>query len=157
MSFNPDFSKQVQEVICSRKTNKVYHSPLIINNSTITQTYHKHLHVILDSRLTLNDLLHSVLSKTNKAVGLRKLQNILPKPALMTIYKVFVSYFLTKDARSWTIWTKLIPKYLNLICQIWQTKLLFGKSYFKDKSNILILEATVDYMLSKIRFDKPFF
>ena len=100
MSFNPDFSKQAQEVICSRKTNKVYHSPLIINNSTITQTYHKHLHVIFDSRLTLNDLLHSVLSKTNKAVGLRKLQNILSKPALMTIYKVFVSYFLTKDARS---------------------------------------------------------
>ena len=36
-------------------------------------------------------------------------------------------------------------------------KLLFGKSYFKNKSNILILEATVDYILSKIRFDKPFF
>ena len=131
MSFNPDFSKQAQEVICSRKTNKVYHSPLIINNSTITQTY-KHLHVILDSRLTLNDLLHSVLSKTNKAVGLRKLQNILPKPALMTIYKVFVSYFLTKDARSWTIWTKLIPKYLNLICQIWQ------KNFFSENHTLKI-------------------
>ena len=35
MSFNPDPSKQTQEVIFSLKTNKVYHTPLSLNNSTV--------------------------------------------------------------------------------------------------------------------------
>ena len=34
ISFNPDSLKQAQEVIFSRKINKVYHSPLLFNNST---------------------------------------------------------------------------------------------------------------------------
>ena len=92
MGFYPDSSKQAQKVIYSRNTNKVYHSSLAFNNSTATQTTsQKHLSVILDSRSALNDHLNSVLSKTNKAIGLLwKLQNILPKPVLMTIYKAFV-------------------------------------------------------------------
>ena len=86
MSFNPDSSKQIQEVICSRKTNKVYHSPLNFNISTVTQaTSQKCVSVIVDSRLTFNGHLNSVLIKTNKAIRLLcKLLNILPKPALIT-------------------------------------------------------------------------
>ena len=85
----PDTSKHVT---CSRKTNKVYHSPFIFNDSSVTQiTFQKHLSVTFDSRLTFNDCLNTVLRKTNKTIGLLcKLQNILPKPALMTIYKAFV-------------------------------------------------------------------
>ena len=90
MSFNSGSSKPAQEVICNRKTNKLYHSPLIFSNSTVTQTSQKHLRVTLDSRVTFNDHLNSVLSKTNKVIGLlRKLQNILLKPELITIYKDF--------------------------------------------------------------------
>ena len=37
MSFNPDPSKQPQEVIFSRKINKVYNAPLLFNNSTVQQ------------------------------------------------------------------------------------------------------------------------
>ena len=37
MSFNPDPSKQAQEVIFSRKINNVHHPPLLFNNSTIQQ------------------------------------------------------------------------------------------------------------------------
>ena len=37
MSFNPDPSKQPQEVIFSRKINKVYHAPLLFNNPTVQQ------------------------------------------------------------------------------------------------------------------------
>ena len=68
-----------------------------------------------------------------------------------------VPYFLTKDAPSWTIWTELVPKYLNLTCQIWQTIFSFGKPSFSDKINILILDATIDYILSTKRFDKPLY
>ena len=35
MSLNPDPSKQAQEVIFSRKINKVFHPPLLFNNSTV--------------------------------------------------------------------------------------------------------------------------
>ena len=37
LSFNPDQSKQAQEVIFSRKINKVYLPSLLFNNSTIQQ------------------------------------------------------------------------------------------------------------------------
>ena len=37
MSFNSDRSKQAQEVIFSRKINKVHHPPLLFSNSTIQQ------------------------------------------------------------------------------------------------------------------------
>ena len=49
MSFNPDPSKQAQEVIFSRKTKKVNHSHLILNNIAVTHAaFQKHLGVILD-------------------------------------------------------------------------------------------------------------
>ena len=37
LSFNPDPSKQAQEAIFSGNMNKVYHSPLLFNNSTVQQ------------------------------------------------------------------------------------------------------------------------
>ena len=68
----------------SRKTNKIYHSPPIFNNSTVTQTRsQKYLCDILDSRLTFSDHLNSALSKTNKAIELlRKLQNIFSRTSI---------------------------------------------------------------------------
>ena len=38
MSFNPDPSKQAQEVIFSRKTKKEYHPPLAFNNNNALET-----------------------------------------------------------------------------------------------------------------------
>ena len=38
MSFNPDPSKQAQEVIFSRKTKKEYHPPLAFNNNNVSET-----------------------------------------------------------------------------------------------------------------------
>ena len=92
MSFNPDPNKQAQEVIFSRKTKKVHHPPLAFSKSNVSQSaYQKHLGVILDASLSFDEHLISVQSKTNKTIGLlRKLQNILPRQALITIYKVFV-------------------------------------------------------------------
>ena len=47
--------------------------------------------MILDASLSFDEYLINVQSKTNKAIGLlRKLQNTLPRQALVTIYKAFI-------------------------------------------------------------------
>ena len=51
MSFNPDPNKQTHEVICSRKTKKEYHPPLVFNNNNVSETNsQEHLGVALDNR-----------------------------------------------------------------------------------------------------------
>ena len=53
MNFNPNPTKQAQEVIFSHKTKKLPHPLLVFNNANVTQTIHqKHLGIILDSKLT---------------------------------------------------------------------------------------------------------
>ena len=52
MSFNPDTSKQAQEVIFSRKIRKPNHPVSILNNNHVIQTsYQKHLGLTLDENL----------------------------------------------------------------------------------------------------------
>ena len=51
--------------------------------------------VILDVKLTFEEHLKNVFNKTNKTIGLlRKLSNLLPRQALVTIYKAFVRPYL---------------------------------------------------------------
>ena len=38
MSFNPDTSKQAQEIIFCRKNKKIFHPLLRFNNSIVSQT-----------------------------------------------------------------------------------------------------------------------
>ena len=92
MSFNPDPNKQAQEVIFSRKLKKFYHLSLSFNNNNVSQaSSQKRLELTLDNRLTFDEHLTNVSNKISKAIGLlRKLQNILPRPALLTIYKCFI-------------------------------------------------------------------
>ena len=92
MNFNPDPTKQAQEVISSCKTKKLPHPPLVFNNTNVTQSiYQKHLGIILDSKLTFENHINMVTTKINKTIGLlRKLQNLLPRTNLIKIYKAFV-------------------------------------------------------------------
>ena len=92
INFNPDPTKQAQEVIFSRKTKKLPHPPLVFNNTNVTQSiYQKHLGIILDSKLTFENHVNMVTTKINKTIGLlRKLKNLLPRTALIKIYKAFV-------------------------------------------------------------------
>ena len=92
MSFSPGPSKQAQEVIFSRKMKKLPHPSLIFNNNNVLQTSsQKHLDVTLDFKLTFDEHLNDVLNKVNKTIGLlRKLQNLLSRSTLITIYKAFV-------------------------------------------------------------------
>ena len=92
IEFNPDPTKQAQEVIFSRKTKKLPHPPLVFNNANVIQSiYQKHLGIILGSKLTFENHINMVTTKTNKTIGIiRKLQILLPRTALIKIYKAFV-------------------------------------------------------------------
>ena len=60
------------------------------NNKANLTTIHKHLGMIFDSKLNVDQHLKSVLKKISKPVGLlRKFQGTLPRTSLITIYKSF--------------------------------------------------------------------
>ena len=65
---------------------------LIINDIPVKRVpFHKHLGLILDSKLDFNEHINTVLSKVNKMITLlRKFQHILPRHSLSTIYKTFI-------------------------------------------------------------------
>ena len=69
MSFKPDPNKQAQEVIFSRKLNKPNHPSLNFNNTIVIQSKnHKHLGMILDTKLDFQDYLPaSVQEKQGRA------------------------------------------------------------------------------------------
>ena len=92
MSFNPDISKQVHEAIFSRKRSVLSHPNLTFNNIPVAQTNsQKHLGMQLDKKLNFEEQLKKVESNVNKTIGIiRKLQNVRPRSALLTIYKSFI-------------------------------------------------------------------
>ena len=55
-NFIPDFSKQTQEVVFTRKNIKRDHPQLLFNNNPVIQTnMQKHLGKLLDTKLNFND------------------------------------------------------------------------------------------------------
>ena len=92
MSFSPDRTKKIQEVVFSRKIKKPLHIPLNFNNTIVKQTvFQTHLGLILDNQLSFEEHLKTIYNKANKTIGLiRKLRNSLPIPSLMTLYKSFI-------------------------------------------------------------------
>ena len=56
MSFNPDKSKQAQEVILSHKTQRVIHPPAVFNNMpAVCSSCQKHLGIYLDEKLNFSN------------------------------------------------------------------------------------------------------
>ena len=92
MSFNHDPSKQAQEVIFSRKHQKMSHPSVYFNNNPIESvSSQKHLGMILDSKLNFQEHIKNIITKVNKTAGLlQKLQNVLSRESLLTIFKSFV-------------------------------------------------------------------
>ena len=92
MSFNPDVSKQAQEVVFSHKSHKLADPPVIFNNVPVKRcSIQKHLVIHLDEKLNFNLHVIEKITKANKGIGvIKKLNNTLPRDALLTIYKSFV-------------------------------------------------------------------
>ena len=60
------------------------------NNSVSDSNSQKQLSIALDNRLSFEEHLTMILNNVSKIRGLlRKLHNILPRPALLTMYKHF--------------------------------------------------------------------
>ena len=89
MRFNPDPSKQAQEVTFRRKGLSI---PLTFNNNIVYQaTSQIHLGIILDNLLSFEEHLRLGFSKINRTIGLlSNLQCLIPRSALFAIYKTFV-------------------------------------------------------------------
>ena len=100
MKFNPDLKKQAQEVIFSRKINKIDHLPLHFNQNLVkSSSTHKHLDkqtsqtssMILDTILKFNLHLKNVQNTVIKTIGLLcKVQNTLPRTSLIAIFRSFI-------------------------------------------------------------------
>ena len=87
MEFNPDLSKQAQEVIFSRKTAKLTHPTVFFNDVKVTSSSsQKHIGMYLDEKLNFNHCIKQKLSKALKGSGvIKKVSNILSQSSLLTI------------------------------------------------------------------------
>ena len=92
MLFNPDVTKQAQEVIFSRKSKKKDHTVVYFNDSPVAKaSCQKHLGMHLDEKLNFSTHIKEKIAKANKGIGIiRKLAYYLPRQSLITIYKSFV-------------------------------------------------------------------
>ena len=90
MSFNPDISKQSQEITFLKKNLDVSHT-LFNKTPVVVCSYQKHLGVFLDKKLNFQHHIKENIAKASKGIGfIKKLNNVLPRNALLTIYKSFV-------------------------------------------------------------------
>ena len=92
MIFNPDASKQVQEVVFFRNENASNLRTVYFDNvPVIRENIQKHLGLFLDSKLSFFDHVNEKTKKATKGANiLRKLNLLLPHSSLLTIYKSFV-------------------------------------------------------------------
>ena len=73
MSFNPDVSKQAQEVIFSKRAQKLFHPTVLFNNIPVQcSTVQKHLGVYLDEKLTLMLIIQKKQVKLARELELSK-------------------------------------------------------------------------------------
>ena len=79
-------------MIFSRKINKIDHPLLYFNQNLVKlSSTHKHLRMVLDTKLDFSLHLKNIQNKVNKTIGLlRKLQDTLPRTSLITIFKSFI-------------------------------------------------------------------
>ena len=92
MSFNPDHIKQAIEVLFPHKINSPTHPPLYFNNQEVcSAAHHKHLGLILDSKLTFAKHISQKISIARKGIGIIKYRSFYaPTKTLDQIYKIFV-------------------------------------------------------------------
>ena len=92
MKFNPDPTKQGQEIIFSWKKTVSIHPIVYFNNTPVNSTAaYKHLEMILDSKLSYENNLQSVFCRVNMTIVVfGKHHPTLPRKSLVRIYKSFI-------------------------------------------------------------------
>ena len=92
MSFNPDPQKQAVELLFSKKRNEIDHPVILFNNIPVKKVNeHKHLGIILDSKLSFSAHIKAAISKARKGISLLKyLSKYLPRHTLSELYKLYV-------------------------------------------------------------------
>ena len=92
INFNHEPFKQAHEVLFSRRIKSQIHPCFHFNNNPLNQTLlQKHLGMYVDPNLGFSENLKNIQTKVEKSIALlRKLQTILPRPTLLTIYRAFI-------------------------------------------------------------------
>ena len=92
MQFNPDKNKQAVQVIFSQKKEAIAHSPVFFNRSEVViKMEHKHLGMILDSKLSFQSHVREAIIKARKSIGIiRFLSKYVSRDVLGQIYKLYV-------------------------------------------------------------------
>ena len=92
MEFNPDPTKQANEVLFSCKKTPPNHPQLIFNGAQVTQvSAQKHLGLTLERSLSFGNHLDGKMRKAKKNIGILKhLSKYLPLKTLLQMYNAFV-------------------------------------------------------------------
>ena len=92
MQFNPDINKQAIQVIFSQKKGTVVHPPIFFNGSEVAiKLEHKHLGMILDSKLNFHSHIREAIIKARGGIGIiRFLSKYVSRDLLDQIYKLYV-------------------------------------------------------------------
>ena len=111
MSFNPDPQQQAVEMLFSRRHIAIDHPEIRFNNIPVMKvSEHKHLGVILDSKLSFSAHINAAISKARRGIGgLRLPSRYLPRSSLCEIYKLHIRPHLD-SVMSFTIFR---PKFTN--------------------------------------------
>ena len=96
MIFNSNASKQSQEIVFSRKANANNHGTVYFNNLPVIRVnIQKYLGFFLDFKLRVFDHINEKIEKATKGVNaIRKMNLLLPRSSLLTIYKSFLRPYL---------------------------------------------------------------
>ena len=94
MSFNLGPTKQALEITFSRRITKKIHPKILFNNIPVSEAdSQKHLDLHLNSKLSFDIHIKTILIKVNRTIGLsRKFQQEVHGPSLITIYKAFIRH-----------------------------------------------------------------
>ena len=92
MKFNPDPNKQAQGITFIKKKIASMQPVVHFDNRPVKSTQiNKYLGMMLDSNLSYEHHIKSILNKVNKTIGLsRKFQSVPSRHSLITIYKTFI-------------------------------------------------------------------
>ena len=92
MSFNPDPTKQAEQVIFSSKSMKAVHPPTYFNNSAVvTVPHHKRIGLVLDESLAFTEHIKVAVIKARRGIGIiRFMARYLHRDVLDQMYKLYV-------------------------------------------------------------------